>query len=56
VEGRDLGSRPTHEVIDSREIGVSLTPPPSIFAIEAGAKTEALLLGKLGESAPWLLG
>ena len=41
MEGRDLGSRPTQEVIDSREIGVSLTPPQKVEKLQAALHTKA---------------
>src|SRR5262249_930892 len=40
-EGRGLGSRSTSDVADSREIGVSLTPPSKVGKLQAALHTKA---------------
>ena len=41
MEGRSLSSRPTHEVADSREIDVGLTPPLKVGKLQAALHTKA---------------
>ena len=41
MEGRGLGSRPTHDVTDSREIGMSPTPPLKVGKLQAALHTKA---------------
>src|SRR5262249_36619568 len=41
VEGRGLSSRSTHEGVESREIDMSLTPPPKVGTLQDALHTKA---------------
>jgi hypothetical protein len=41
AEGRGLGSRATSDVTDSREMGVSLSPPEKVGTLQAALHTKA---------------